>query len=61
MRESNENGRFLASRPATSLTNPTTSQRLKAAASQSARRFFQGRRPILSNQPNCDAARDHRS
>src|SRR6185437_12020085 len=29
MRESNENGRFLASRPATSLTNPTTSQRLK--------------------------------
>ena len=29
MRESNENGRFLASRPATSLTDPTASQRLK--------------------------------
>jgi hypothetical protein len=29
MRESSENGRFLASRPATSLTDPASSQRLK--------------------------------
>ena len=44
MRESNENGRFLASRPATSLTDPTSSQRPKPPLRNPHARFFQGRR-----------------
>jgi hypothetical protein len=61
MRESSKNGRFLASRTATSLTDPASSQRLKLPLRNPHAAFSMVDGGILCNRPNCDAIRDHRS